>query len=118
MNKELKKKQTPEEDYQSLFRNIRRSHTEIFDTLDDEFRVNGRKIEFINFILKKHPFNNYENEKQKRNFNKYNTELISYLNEQYQPDNYTPSDQKEKSKVEYCIAHEISKKLSNLLTTI
>ena len=118
LNKELKKKQTPEEDYQSLFQNIRRAHTEIFDELDDEFRVNGRKIEFINFILKKHPFKNYENEKQKRDFNNYNPDLIRYLNEQYQPDNYTPSDQKEKSKVEYCIAHEISKKLSNLLTTL
>ena len=118
LNKELKKKQTPEEDYQSLFQNIRRAHTEIFDELDDEFRVNGRKIEFINFILKKHPFKNYENEKQKRDFNKYNPDLIRYLNEQYQPDNYTPSDKKEKSKVEYCIAHEISKKLSNLLTTL
>ena len=44
-------------------------------------------------------------------------QVIRYLNEQYQPDNYTPYDQNEESKVQYCIAHEISKKLSNILTT-
>ena len=52
-----------------------------------------------------------------RDFNKYNTDLIKYLFERYQPDNYTPSTQDEKSQLNYCIAHEISKKLSKLLTT-
>ena len=116
---ELKKKQPKEEEYQALFQNIRRNHAQTFDEIDDEFRLNGKNIKFINFILKKHPFKNYNTEKKSKkiNFNVYTTDLIRYLNEQYQPDNYTPSDQKEESKLQYCIAHEISKKLSNLLTT-
>lgn len=116
---ELRKKQPKEEDYQAIFQNVRKSHSQIFDDIDDEFRANGRNIKFINFILEKHPFRNYETEKKnkKRDFKTFNNDLIRYLNEQYQPDNYTPSDQKEESKVQYCIAHEISKKLSNLLTT-
>ena len=112
----LKKQKNPEDDFQSIFQNIKQSHGQVFEEIDEQFNKNGGNIEFINFILKKHPFKNYENERKKgRNFKVYNTELIRFLNEHYQPDDYTPSESEE-SKLKYCVAHEISKKLSNLLT--
>ena len=113
----LKKRQKPDDDYQTIFNNIRRTHGKIFDDIDDIFNRTNGNIEFIRYILNKHPFKDYEKEKKGRDFNKYNTDLIKYLFERYQPDNYTPSTQDEKSQLNYCIAHEISKKLSKLLTT-
>ena len=113
----LKKRQKTDDDYQAIFNSIKQSHGNIFKEIDDKFNKTNGNIEFINYILKKHPFKNYEKEKEKRTFNNYNTELIKYLFEQYQPDNYTPSTQDENLRLKYCIAHEISKKLSKLLTT-
>ena len=58
---DLKKRQTPDDDFQSIFQNIRRSHGNIFDEIDEKFNKSKGKKEFINFILKKHPFKNFEN---------------------------------------------------------
>ena len=113
----LQKRQKPDDDYQVIFNIVKQSHGNIFKDIDDKFNKTNGNIEFINYILKKYPFKNYEKEKEKRQFNNYNTELIKYLFEQYQPDNYTSSTQDENLRLKYCIAHEISKKLSRLLTT-
>jgi hypothetical protein len=109
-------KANPDEEFQEIFNRIRKSHGDIFDEINDIFNTKSTE-EFIKYILEKHPFKNIKTEISKgRNLKVYNTELVRYLFEQYQPDNYTHSPEDEKSELNYCIAHEISKKLSNALT--
>ena len=118
INDQIKKNQSPEDDYQTRFQRIRSMHQRIFDAINDSFNTNGGNIKFIKFILEKHPFPNYQNEKEKgRNFEVSNNELIRFLLEQYNPDNYTIIEGNEKSELRHCIAHEIATKLSNILTT-
>ena len=72
-----------------------------------------KNIDFINFILKEHPYKEYENEKSNRDFSNYSLDLVRFLLIRYQPDNYTLNESEDK-KLEYCIVHIISQKLSNL----
>jgi len=116
LNEKLKKKQKPEDDYRTILAQMKQKHGQIFDKLDDIFNTKG-KNEFIKYILKNHPYPNYENDKKNgRNFDKYTIELIQFLHEKYQPE--TPEEKNEKTLLDYCINHEISKKLSNLLTKL
>ena len=114
----MKKYQAPDYDYQTRFERIRRNHQRIFDSINDNFNSNGGNIKFINFILENHPFPNYQDEiKKGRNFKVHNNELIRFLLEQYNPDNYSTMEGDEESELRHCIAHEIATKLSNILTT-
>ena len=118
LNTELKNYQSPDDDYQTKFKRVKKNHQRIFDDINDSFSSNGGNIQFINYILENHPFPNYKNEiKNGRNFKSYNNELIIFLLEQYNPDNYSTRENDEKSELTYCIYHEISTKLSNTLTT-
>ena len=118
INTEIKKYQTPDYDYQTRFERIRKNHQRIFDSINDNFNSNGGNIKFINFILENHPFPNYQDEiKKGRNFKVHNNELIRFLLEQYNPDNYSTMEGDEESELRHCIAHEIATKLSNILTT-
>ena len=115
LNEILKKNQRPDDDYQTLLKQMKETHGPIFDEIDDKF-IKGGKEGFIKYILDKHPYQDYQKDKNNgRNFNNYNTELIKYLHEKYQPE--TPSVKNEQNLLKYCIIHEICKKLSNLLTT-
>ena len=113
--KKNNKNKTNEDSYNELLSRMKESHGQIFKEIDDKFNTNKDKINFIKYIIDKHPYKDYK--ESDRNFNKYNPELLSFLLEKYQPDNYTPSNDDE-SQLKYCIAHEISKKLSYLFTTI
>ena len=102
------------EDYNEIFSKVKKTNgEEIFNEIEDNFNKNKGKIEFITFILENHPYKDYN--KNDRDFNNYNADLIMFLFEKYQPDNYTHSTPEEE--LTYCIVHEISKKLSNLYET-
>ena len=114
--KEIQKLKTPDENYHQLFERIRNLYPDIFDELDRQFNQNHGKIEFINYITTRHPYREFENDKKTRNFKIYNNELISFLQRRYQPENYMPGD--EISEKNFCINHEITSKLGNLLITV
>ena len=73
-------------------------------------------MEFINFILEKHPYKKTKDDEGNVNFKQYSIELAFYLLKKYHPDNYQITGDKE-TKFQYCIAHEITKKLNNLYIT-
>ena len=107
------------EDYNNLFNEIRGKYANIFDEIDNEFNRLS-PINFINFILKNHPYNDFENDKKikgEKFFKNYNLTLVNYLLERYQPDNF-PHNGNEEIKLKYCKAHEIFAKLNNLYTRI
>ena len=105
---------TSEETYNTLFLKVRQANPEIFDELDEQFRKHRGKIEFIKFLITKYPYNNLEQDKKELDFKNYSTDLAYQLSKRYTPDNYM--DGNAKSELSHCIKHEISSKLSNLIT--
>jgi hypothetical protein len=114
LNEKLKKKQRPEDDYRIILSKMKETHRKEFDEIDNKFNKKEKK-EFIEFILEKYPYPDYQKDKDNgRDFKKENAELYKFLFEKYQPE--TPAKQNEETMFKFCIANEISKKLSNLLT--
>ena len=105
---------TSEEAYNTLFVKVRNANPEIFDEIDEQFRKHRGTIKFIEFLITKHPYNSLEKDKKERDFTKYTTDLAYHLSKRYSPDNFLPGNQK--SELTYCIKHEITSKLSNLIT--
>jgi len=108
------------EDYNSLFNEIRPKYEDIFNKIDNKFNKKKEPIDFIKFILEKHPYNDYESDKNKKGenfFEKYSLVLVNYLLEKYLPDNF-PHNGDEEIKLKYCIVNEIFVKLNNLYLTI
>ena len=116
IKEKIDKLKTPDENYKELFQNVRRENSEIFDEIDRQFEENGKKIKFIEFILLKHPYKSYEKDKKERNFKIYNIDLLYFLSKKYQPENYMKGNKE--SELEHCINHEISSKISNLITSM
>ena len=110
--KVLKDKETTKnEDYNELLSKVKKVHgEEVFNEIENNFKENKGTIEFIDFILENHPYTNYN--KSDTDFKTYSTDLLLFLIEKYNPDNYSYSTPEEE--LTYCIVHEISKKLSNL----
>ena len=110
--KVLKDKETiKDEDYNVLLSKVKKAHgEEIFNEIENNFKENKGTIEFVDFILENHPYTNYN--KNDTDFKTYSTDLLLFLIEKYNPDNYSHSTPEEE--LTYCIVHEISKKLSNL----
>ena len=114
----LKEMQPPEEDYNKKFKKIKELHRDIFKEIENQFNSKKNESDFINFILERHPYKNYKNDKQKKDFSTYNPELIRFLLEQYLPDNYTPVMNDKEAQLQFFIFHEISKKLNNIYHNI
>ena len=115
-NKEIEKKLSKNV-IEDQFKAIKESNKKLFDEIDSIFNKKTN-MEFIHFILEKHPYNNYKNDNN-RNFNNCTPELLSFLMMKYQPDDYKSSDKKDKeSQLKYCIANDIFKKLSNISSNI
>ena len=74
--------------------------------------------DFIDYIIKTHPYKNKKKE-DKLNFDN-NRELIIFLLKKYSPDIYTYVDDEQdiESKLQHCLAGEISKKLDISLNQI
>ena len=111
----IQKLKTKNDNYFQILERVRANNPE-FDELDSTFNKTHGKIEFINYLIEKHPYKELENDKKTRDFNTYSPELLIFLMKKYQPDNYVKvSDEYDKK---FCLYHEISSKLSNMLTTI
>ena len=110
---ELRGMQSKKEDYYRLFEGVRKKNPEMFDRLDNEFNKKGGTIEFIDFLLEKYPYPEYESDKKKKDFKTYNNGLLTLLMSRYQPKPY--SETKEESVKKYCLYTEISDKISRLL---
>ena len=103
---------TPQQTYNELFQKVREENPQIFDEIDKKFKDGRNK--FIEFIITKYPYKNIENDKKERDFNDYNTDFAYFLSKKYTPENFMRGNKK--SELDHCIKHEISSKLSNLIT--
>ena len=113
-NIQLMKEDT--ENYNELLQRVREKNKKDFDELDNQFNKFHGKIEFIDYITKTHPYDTYEKDKNQRDFNNYNPELLIFLMKKYQPD--FPTGKNDETDKKFCLFHEISSKLSNMITTI
>ena len=86
--KESNELQLQDKNYNEMFSKVKRKNENIFNEIENNFKENKGKIEFIEFILDNYPYNNYH--KNERDFKTYNRDLLSFLIEKYQPDNYEP----------------------------
>ena len=114
---DLKKNEPKDEEFSQIFPQIRKKNSAIFNTIDQKFNKKKENIEFIKFILEKHPYKGYDKDKEQRDFDKYNLGLVNYLLQKYHPDNYSLKGGEEE-KLNYCIYHEIERKLNNLYTSV
>ena len=113
----LQKKQPKDEEFYLIIPEMRRKYEKIFNEIEEKFNKKKSNIDFISFILKNHPYRGYENDINNKDFYHFNLDLIIFLLIKYQPDNYNLNGD-EKEKLEYCIVHVISQKLSNLYRKI
>ena len=121
--KDLISMQTPREDYLRLFERVKITYSGEFEKLDNQFNKNRGKIEFIDYILKNYPYQDYKDDlekKEKNYFKTYNNNLLTFLLSKYQPGPYlrTTNGEVNKSEYKHCLYTEISSKLSNLLNEI
>ena len=113
--KSMQNYKTPDGSYYQLLEKVKKLNPEVFDELEEKFSQYRGKIEFIDYITKEYPYQGIENDKKNRDFKTYNSDLLLFLQKRYQPENYMPNN--EKSERTYCVNHEISSKLGNLLTS-
>ena len=109
-----------DKNYRDLLYEVKKNNEDLFNKIDEKFNKKKDPIDFINYILEKHPYKDYQKDKDILNgnfFKNYNMELILFLLGKYQPDNYTKTGD-ENIKLNYCIVHEIEAKLSNLFQKI
>ena len=101
-----------DKNYPELLQEMKKKNPKIFKELDDNFQ-NKSLEDFVKFIIKNHPYKGIENDAN-RNFDTNNPELITFLLRKYLPDDYNYLPTNEPSKLKYCLAQEISKKLNSI----
>ena len=101
-----------DKNYPELLQEMKKKNPDIFKELDDNFKNMSLK-DFIKFIVEKHPYKGKENDTN-RNFDTDSSELITFLLRKYLPDDYNYLPSNEPSKLKYCLAQEISKKLNSI----
>ena len=112
----LKEKEPKYEEYHRILPEIQRKYNNIFSLIEEQFNKKKSNYDFIKFILKEHPYKEYEKDKDKDILKNYSLELVNFLLEKYHPDNYSYVGD-EKIKLKYCIIHEITKKLNKIYAT-
>ena len=112
----FKDKDIKDEEYQDILNRTKKKNKKIFDEIDKKFNKGKGKDEFIDYILKNHPYKNYKNDVKKP----YNLETILSLIKEYQPDNYSSVSnlKSDLDELNYCIMQEISKRLTLLYETV
>ena len=101
--------------------NIKRNYKEEFDEIDNKFVKRKNNLEFINYILKKRPYEGYEEDRKKNkkiNFNEESQELVNHLRTKYHPDNYHYNNDDEKSQLDYCLIEYIMSYLNRMFEKI
>jgi len=113
----LEAKTEKDKNQEKLLEEMKKIYPDIFKELDDNFAKMKIK-DFIDYIIKTHPYKDKKKEDE-LNFDN-NRELIIFLLKKYSPDIYTYVDdgQDIESKLQHCLAGEISKKLDISLNQI
>ena len=114
--KKLKDKEPKYEDYYKIAPKIKEKNPKIFNEIEEKFNKKEKPKDFIDFILKKHPYEKYEEDKNNTIFNEYSRELVNFLLDKYHPDNYSFTGDVENG-LNYCINHEIYSRLNLLYIT-
>ena len=99
--------------------NIKRKYEKEFELLDEKFNKESIKG-FIHYILKKVPYEGYENDIKNKSidFNNVNQELIFYLSEKYHPNHYKYKEDDEKSQLNYCLIEKVDSLINKLNSSI
>ena len=95
---------------------IRDQYSDIFNEIERQFNKKKTNYDFIKFILENHPYKDYEKDKENTILNTYSIELVNFLLEKYNPDDYSLTEDLA-TQLQYCIIHEIAQKLNNIYTT-
>ena len=112
----LKQSEPKYEEYHKILPEIRSQYSDIFNEIERQFNKKKSNNDFIKFILDKHPYKGYEKDKNNSILKTYSLELVNFLLDKYHPDNYSFTGDNT-AKLQYCIIHEITKKLNNIYTT-
>ena len=112
----LKQSEPKYEEYHKILPDIKSQYGDIFNEIERQFNKKKSNYDFIKFILDKHPYKGYEKDKENPILKKYSLELVNFLLDKYHPDNYSFTGDNT-TKLQYCIVHEITKKLNNIYTT-
>ena len=112
----LKEKEPKYEEYHKILPDIKNQYNDIFNEIERQFNKKKSNYDFIKFILDKHPYKDYEKDKNNSILKTYSLELVNFLLDKYHPDNYSFTGDNT-TKLQYCIIHEITKKLNNIYTT-
>ena len=111
----LKLSEPKYEEYHKILPEIRSQYSDIFNEIERRFNKKKSNYDFIKFILDKHPYKGYEKDKNNPILKSYSLELVNFLLDKYHPDNYSFTGDNT-AKLQYCIIHEITKKLNNIYT--
>ena len=111
----LKSSETQYEEYYKILPEIKEQYSDILNEIERQFIKKKSNYDFIKFILEYHPYKDYEKDKDNDILKTYSIELVNYLLEKYNPDNYSLTEDKI-AQFQYCIIHEIAKKLNIIYT--
>jgi hypothetical protein len=111
--KDFDSKSIAEKEYPEILKDVNKKHPEVFKNIEDNFKNKKSNKDFFKFIVEKHPF--YDKEKEGyRNYEVESPELLTFLLNRYSPCNYPYMESNDQKKLNYCIAHEIFKKLNSM----
>ena len=96
--------------------NIKAKYGSQFDEIDDNFNKRNSNIEFINYVLTKRPYPQYEEDKdnQRVDFTKESPDLYELLTQRYHPNEYTKIEGDEQSQLNFFLIEHIEAKLNYL----
>ena len=114
--KNLKDLEPRYEEYYRILPEIKDQYSDIFNEIERRFNKKKSNYDFIKFILENHPYKDYEKDKENTILKTYSIELVNFLLEKYNPDDYSLTEDLT-TQLQYCIIHEIAKKLNNIYTT-
>ena len=99
---------------------IKMKYKDKFDEIDKKFTKKGSNLDFINFVLEKYPYPQYESDKNKNetDFSNESQELLKFLCNKYDPLDYKLIGAAEDEQLQFCIFEEISAKLNVLFEKI
>ena len=87
---------------------IKKEYKEIFEEIELQFVMRKDNFEFIKYILYSQPYKGYDIDLRRKDFNNMSIELIDYLRDKYNPDNYNYLSINEKSVFQYFISEAIT----------
>lgn len=100
---------------------LKEKYKDKFDEIDQKFNKRGSDIEFINFVLEKYPYSQYEQDKSNKiiDFTNESQELFKFLQNKYHPNNYElKEDDDENTQLKFCIIEEIEARFNVLFEDI